>query len=131
VLPPLRKRWYAGLCACCGEPFIHDQPQTVTCSPPCCRRLAKARRRAIQRNAFVAPVSRRRVFEHDDWTCQLCGEPVERDARVPHPLAPTIDHIVALAVGGSHEPANAQCAHFLCNCLKGARDTSEPLLLSA
>ncbi len=37
------------------------------------------------------------------------------------PLAPVIDHIVPLDAGGLHEPANVQCAHFLCNSKKGAR----------
>ncbi|NEA63940.1 HNH endonuclease [Streptomyces sp. SID12488] len=43
------------------------------------------------------------------------------DSRVPSPMAPTLDHIVPLARGGSHEPANVQAAHFLCNNKKNDR----------
>jgi hypothetical protein len=120
--PPLRKRWYAGRCAECGVWFVHDQPATQTCTLRCSKRAAKFRRRAVERGAFVAPVSRIAVYERDSWTCQLCGGPVDRNATAPSPLAPSIDHIIALANGGTHEPANVQCAHFLCNSLKGAGD---------
>jgi len=40
---------------------------------------------------------------------------------VPHPLAPTIDHLIPLADGGSDSPANVATAHFLCNSTKGER----------
>lgn len=72
----------------------------------------------MKRDAFVEPVFRARVFERDGWVCQLCGDPVDRDAAVPHPRAVTIDHVVPLARGGKHEMSNAQTACFLCNCLK-------------
>jgi 5-methylcytosine-specific restriction endonuclease McrA len=47
---------------------------------------------------------------------------------VPEPLAPTIDHIIALANGGTHEPTNVQCAHFICNATKGAREQQQLVL---
>lgn len=78
----------------------------------------RQRRRARKRKAYVAPVYRKRIFERDDWKCQICGEAVRRKVQVPHPLAPTIDHIIPLADGGTHEPANVQTAHFLCNARK-------------
>lgn len=128
-LKPLRKRWYGGQCAHCGTWFIHDQPQTLSCSPACSKRLMKARRRALKVDAFVERVYRKRIFERDRWKCRLCGKPVLRSAVVPHPRAPVIDHITPLAAGGKHEPANVQCAHFLCNSLKGDRGGGEQLLL--
>jgi 5-methylcytosine-specific restriction endonuclease McrA len=64
-------------------------------------------------------VFRRKVFERDGWTCRLCSKPVERDAQVPAYLAPTLDHILPLALGGLHEYSNVQCAHFICNSRKG------------
>jgi 5-methylcytosine-specific restriction endonuclease McrA len=36
-------------------------------------------------------------------------------------MSPTIDHILPLARGGTHEPSNVQAAHFGCNAAKGAR----------
>lgn len=128
-VPLLRKRWYAGFCADCGTPFVHNMPQTITCSDRCAARLANARRRAAERSAFVENVSRKKIYERDGWRCQLCRKPVDRAKVVPHPLAATLDHIIPLAKGGTHEPANVQCAHFLCNSLKGDRGCDEQLLL--
>lgn len=129
ILPPSRKRWYAGFCTECGKPFVHDQPQTFTCSPVCYKRHARVQRRAIKKSAFVENVYRKKIFERDKWRCQLCHKPVARTKSVPHPKAPVLDHVIPLAAGGTHEPANTQCAHFLCNSLKGDRGGGEQLLL--
>ncbi|MFK4801635.1 HNH endonuclease [Streptomyces sp. MPA0124] len=115
-----RRRWYSACCPACTTWFVTDNPNHRACSTRCGRRLSKDRRRALERNAFVAHVSRPQVYERDQWTCQLCGEAVLRDEVVPHPQAPTLDHIVALSRGGTHEPANVQLAHYYCNTIKNA-----------
>lgn len=48
----------------------------------------------------------------------ICGDPLRTDVPPEHPEAPSIDHIVALANGGTHEPSNVQAAHLLCNSMK-------------
>jgi 5-methylcytosine-specific restriction endonuclease McrA len=83
------------------------------------------RRRAAKRNAKVEKVNAIDIFNRDNWTCQLCGEPVQRDAKVPHFLAPTLDHIVPLAKGGSHTKENLQLAHFICNSRKSDREVGQ------
>lgn len=132
----LARTWYAGTCIICDASFA-DTYRRRTCSEQCgalldaeLRREAKDRRRARMRNAYVSPVNRRQVFERDAWTCQLCHEPVERDKVVPHPKAPTIDHVIPLARGGTHEMANTQCAHFLCNATKSDRVDWAPVLMA-
>jgi hypothetical protein len=40
-----------------------------------------------------------------------------------------MDHVIPLAKGGTHEPANVRCAHFLCNALKGDGAMGEQMLL--
>lgn len=120
--PPGDRLFIAGRCQRCGDPFvIADQLEARYCSLQCSRADSKDRRRALLRGALVEPVYRRRIFERDRWRCQLCGKPVDRRRSAPHPRAATIDHIVPLADGGTHEPANVQCAHFLCNAIKGHR----------
>lgn len=121
TLRPLRRRWFSACCPMCSTWFVTDNPRDQNCSPRCGRRAAKDKRRALERNAFVAPVSRPEVYERDQWTCQLCGEAVLRDEVVPHPQAATLDHVVPLARGGTHEPANVQLAHYLCNSIKTDR----------
>lgn len=129
VLLPRPRRWYAGQCRRCNAAFVSDQPESRYCSRACSRADGKARRRARKKDAYVAEVSRTRIFERDRWTCQLCHGKVNRHALVPHPKAPVLDHIIPLDDGGTHEPANVQCAHFLCNSIKGARGGGEQLLL--
>lgn len=129
---PARKRWVAGNCRRCAAPFVAvwlaDQSARY-CSAACVRSDAKVRRRALKRSAYVEDVWRTRVFERDGWRCQLCRKKVDRAKAVPHPRAPVLDHIVPLAEGGTHEPRNVQCAHFMCNSIKGHRGGGEQLLL--
>lgn len=122
-----------GPCHRCGEQFTAAVPSTASlarfCSTKCSRAHAKAKRRAVKRNAYVADVSPTAIFERDCWTCQLCRRKVDRTKSAPHPKSPTIDHIVPLGAGGTHEPSNAQCAHFLCNSIKGDRGTDQLRLI--
>ena len=72
-------------------------------------------RRALEAGVKVTPGRRHAIYERDGWTCRICGDPVNRDAKVPELDAPTIDHVVPLARGGAHAPENWQTAHFYCN----------------
>lgn len=51
--------------------------------------------------------------------CGICGQPVDKSLKYPHPFSPTIDHIVPCSRGG-HPSAieNLQLAHFCCNTRK-------------
>lgn len=131
ILKPLRPRWYSGKCPLCADWFVTFDPRTQYCSQRCARRADKDKRRALEREAFVAHVDRTQVYERDGWTCQLCRNPVARDEVVPHPKAPTLDHVVPLSRGGTHEPANVQLAHYWCNTIKadGEWNDDEQMLL--
>lgn len=131
-----KKRWWVGgPCADCGREFtgFSDAPSHLPayCSTRCAKRNGKHRRRVRLETAHIEIVHRIKVFERDKWICQLCGDPVERDEECPHPLAPTLDHIQPLALGGDHSYANTQLAHFICNSRKGARIEGEQLALAA
>lgn len=54
----------------------------------------------------------------DSYRCGLCGKKVHMHKCVPHPSAPTIDHIVPIALGGDNTRANVQLAHYSCNTQK-------------
>ncbi|MEU9310875.1 HNH endonuclease signature motif containing protein [Streptomyces sp. NPDC048256] len=125
------RRWIAGWCVRCGTGYVvaDNRLQAKYCSRRCLRGDQKDRRRALQKEAFVAPVRRIAVFQRDRWICRLCSKPVVRTAVVPHPRAPVIDHVIPLARGGTHEPANVQTAHFLCNSIKSDRGGGEQLML--
>lgn len=84
-------------------------------------RERNARQRARKLDAYVAPVDHKAIYKRDDYTCQLCGKKVEMGKEFPHPMSPSIDHILPLSKGGTHEPDNCQLAHLRCNTKKGNR----------
>lgn len=48
--------------------------------------------------------------------CGICGRPVDKTLKYPHPLSPCIDHIVPIAKGGHpSDMDNLQLAHWTCN----------------
>lgn len=123
--------WVSGKCKRCGQAFvIVDQLTTNWCSKRCAKARGKARRRAAKKNAYVADVSPSQIYERDQWTCQLCNKEINRSVAVPHPQAVTLDHIIPLADGGTHEPVNCQTAHFICNSRKGDRGVDQLRLIA-
>jgi hypothetical protein len=78
-------------------------------------RLATRHRHALRRK--LTAVTRLRVFQRDGFRCVLCGNSPATDRRVRlH-----IDHIRALARGGSNDLNNLQTLCQQCNIGKGAR----------
>lgn len=56
--------------------------------------------------------------------CGICGKPVDKSLKYPHPLSACIDHIVPVAKGGHpSDIENLQLAHWTCN-----RQKSDKLL---
>lgn len=48
--------------------------------------------------------------------CGICGKPVDKSLRWPHPLSPCVDHIIPVAKGGHPSDIdNLQLAHWTCN----------------
>ena len=51
--------------------------------------------------------------------CGICGKPVDFSYKSPHPLSPTVDHIIPLDKGGHpFDIDNLQLAHRICNSQK-------------
>jgi hypothetical protein len=140
-------------CRHCGKGFVHVRNAWHWPSDFCSEECSAAARLATQRRARRArrqrglddrgrhrsrarrfgvayePVSSRRVMERDGWRCALCGKKIRRDAKAPHPLSASLDHIIPMSKGGPHSYANVQAAHFRCNSLKRDRSAGEQLLL--
>lgn len=48
--------------------------------------------------------------------CGICGKPVDKNLKYPHPLAASIDHIIPVARGGHPSDLNnLQLTHWTCN----------------
>lgn len=101
--------WYQLECRACGESFGSALALAAYCPDKCRLRL---------RTDWITKAARVALYERDGWMCHICGDPVNRDAMVPELDAPTLDHVVARAVGGDHSPGNLKTAHFYCNSVK-------------
>lgn len=59
--------------------------------------------------------NRKRILATQN-TCGICGHPVDFSLKSPHPMSPTIDHIIPIAKGGHPSDIdNLQLAHWTCN----------------
>lgn len=128
-------QYIVGQCVVCNTSFI-TRHVDITCSDECqderardIKHSAEQRRRARERKAFVANVNRKQIFKRDGHRCHICKAMTNPKATVPNPKAPTIDHIIPLSKGGTHEPANVATACFMCNCIKSDRGVGDQLLL--
>lgn len=79
-------------------------------------------------------VKSRAVFERDKYICQLCyRQCLDKFTIVdgkPHPRSPTVDHIIAIALGiKGHTWDNVQCACWQCNVAKGASSRGQMRLV--
>lgn len=122
-------------CADCGKEFDPRPsgrgPSRQRC-PDCGalrkRELVRARtayRRAANWGVKAEFVMAADVFDRDNWKCHICGQQIPEQLRTGHalpgryePLAPVIDHKVALSRGGSHTLENCYTAHWACNARK-------------
>jgi len=92
------------------------------CSDRYHRRVAKGMSRAARYGAAMEPVNPIDVMERDGWRCHICGEAAPRELRGSMAWnAPELDHVIALAAGGTHTLDNVACAHRRCNIEKGDR----------
>lgn len=128
------RHWIVGNCQRCSCKIIKysfTERLEPYCSP-CMRSLAKERRRAHLAGVPRETYNRLKVFERDNWRCQLCGKKTRPDKKTPHHRAPTIDHIVPISKGGADVESNVQTACFVCNSKKaaGGRPGGEQLRLS-
>lgn len=71
---------------------------------------ARSRRARIAK-VFVEHVDSAAIFERDGGVCHLCLQPVGLDDL-------EIDHVIPIAVLGTHEPANVAASHMACNRAK-------------
>lgn len=110
-----------------------------TCSERCAtikraidRTHSRHRRRELVKHAYVEPVHWRILFREDGPTCHICGDDTDPNDFTVATLDgkqiftaglayPSVDHVVALSMGGAHVRSNARLAHMYCNAIKGAQ----------
>lgn len=111
-------------CVECSTDF-NPRANQMTCSPECRKaylgRFGSHFSRAAYFGVAYEVVPRTEIFERDGWVCGICALPVDQTVKFPDPGSATLDHVVPMSLGGAHDRANLQCAHFYCNTVKGNR----------
>jgi hypothetical protein len=128
----------ANKCRQCGG----DVPNPFGSRPDrfCSQECRRARRQSLKPKGSQKHTTRARkknlpriysigiaaVGDRDEWTCRLCGEPIEsRQGHHADPLSPCVDHIVPLGHKANtrhgHVWNNVQIAHRRCNEAKQDR----------
>lgn len=91
------------------------------------RAAAQRRRRALKMKTQVENFNDKDIYERDGWVCGICGKKIDKRLKYPNKMSVSIDHIIPLSIGGTHEARNVQAAHLDCNRRKGNRATNEQL----
>ena len=66
-------------------------------------------------------VSNRKKILATESICAICGKPVDKSLKFPHPMSASVDHIIPWDKGGDCSLDNLQLAHFSCNRRKSDR----------
>ena len=106
----------------------------VYCSDECSKRnmkrnqvIAKTKRmtKARQNGQFDADIDIYKLIERDGEQCYLCGDTVHFNVHYNDPKYPTIEHVLAIANGGTHSWENVKVACRDCNNHKGTKTLKE------
>ena len=120
-------------CEGCGEFVVNKRCPRRFCAA--CRSLRewKARRESkvkYGKARLLAATLVDYIGHRDKWRCHICTRPVSRAKYDRNEsMSKTVDHIVPVSQGGSHEPANLRLAHMICNARRGERGGNEQLML--
>jgi hypothetical protein len=100
----------AATCRVCEAPFETNNPRQAACALH------------VSENRPVIPRQLRLfVYERDAWTCQLCGEPVDPEARGRSSRGASLDHVIPYSRGGNDVVENLRLAHHGCNTSRSNR----------
>jgi HNH endonuclease len=102
------------------------------------RRRKRRKERARERESIASELyTLAEIAERDHYLCGIClaeGK-TRQQARVPmtkavpHPRAPTIDHVIPWSISKDDTRANVQLAHFICNSRKHVNACGQQLAL--
>lgn len=93
-------------------------------------RERRRHRRALKRGVDAESFTDVEIYERDGWRCGVCRRKVNPRNKWPHPMSPSLDHVIPVTeVGTSHTRANVRLAHLRCNILRSNHGGNEQLLL--
>ncbi len=116
------------ICKHCGELFIGN---TLYCSSRCRDRHSEGKHtrhrieKAKQNGKIDYTITLDKLIKRDNNICYICNRECNLNdytyngnTFIAGNYYPSIDHIIPLAKGGTHEWSNVKLAHRICNTLK-------------
>lgn len=105
--------------------WVHQQKQTNPLYLTRHRMVQSKRRARIVKNGPPEEFTFEEICERDQWSCYLCGKPVDKELDWPHTESASMDHVVPLSKGGPHVRDNVRLTHLWCNLSKNAKEVRE------
>lgn len=69
----------------------------------------------------------RKIILATQSVCAICGKPVDKSLKYPHPMSATVDHIIPISRHGHpSDISNLQLAHRWCNRQKSDKIPPSP-----
>lgn len=136
-----RKTLAPKACVICQQAFVPARSAQIACGTACGKAYTRQRvflersspekTRLRRRRSCAARHARlgnkaheagrwRRICARDGYVCWLCRELIDPAFLGPHPLGPSVDHVVPIAAGGTDDDSNLRPAHYGCNSRRGA-----------
>ena len=126
-----QKHKYFNICECCGKEYFSDKEKNY-CSKRCYQRtydklrFIRKRKQMYENGDVDESISIERLIERDNNKCHICGGDCDKgDFEVNgkgHWIVgrnyPSIDHVVPVSRGGTHQWKNIKLAHHYCNTIK-------------
>lgn len=119
------------ICAECLKEFIPSGKRNKYCSRECYRKSNSRdnnhlRRTRIKNARKDLGITINKLFERDHGICHICGGlcckedyfVTDSGTVIAGNMYPSIDHVIALANGGTHTWDNVSLAHRICNSIK-------------
>lgn len=125
----MEERLAIHVCKNCGKEYCigtTDYNSTTYCSEKCMKRWAMRikndrRLKRMQSRKHDTDITLEKLFDRDGGVCYLCGtrcnwnDVIDGNAGDSYP---SIDHVLPLSKGGTHEWTNVKLAHRKCNWAK-------------
>lgn len=120
-------------CEFCGKGFEQHNGSHF-CSSKCRKKnknLEKHRKKenrtkkAKENGKYDNSITLVKVYEHDHGICYLCGKHLTLNDDYNRSDAPTIEHVIPIAKGGTHTWDNVKLACRDCNVKKGTKLSME------
>lgn len=120
-------------CVMCGTLTTNKYCCSKECGDRRGNQIKEVRRRRKLSEAKVDKgITLQRLYNRDNGICYICGGECEWEDKTDRGTVivcgdnyPSIDHVIPLARGGTHEWSNVRLAHRRCNIIK--RDSIIPL----